>query len=500
MLRKFFGETKEKEKFPDCRLACFLVVLFIVVFVFLSFSRHAALKSYLNDLGTYDQVVWNTTHGHFFDNSANMLGNRNYLGAHFSPILLLFVPFYAIVASPKWLLFFQVVAAGGSAIFIYQFAREKLKKAYLGIVFLLSYLLNPYFHNGLLYDFHEVVFAVFFAAGAFFFLEKRNNKLFILFSALLALSQEHMALLVFMMGVYAFVAQKRYKFGLTAAAAALSYFLLVMLALIPHFSATGNPSLIANNSLYPLRYRWMGKSLGEMAKNMFFHPFEIAKIVLNGERLNYLYALIVPVFSLAVFAWPVIIVIPIILINLLSSLPLTYSVFFYYSAVIMPFIYFSAIITFKRWFSGNRPFEKMFAVFVSVCSAFVFFTGSLVPGASNMTWQDFLPSANAKKIEAIKNILPADASISVQHNLGPHFSERREVNRFPLKTEESDFVVLDRFDPYEKSQFKFFDFDYALQMDQREWQNKIDELKASPDFKVFFDDGEYLIFENMKKK
>lgn len=501
MLKKLYKEIKKTEKFPEYRLAYAIIFLFVVVFVYLSFGRHDALKSYLNDLGTYDQVIWNTAHGHFFDNSSNMLGERNYLGAHFSPILLLFVPFYVIFASPKWLLLFQAVAVGGSAVFVYFFAREKMGKAYLGMVFLLSYLLNPYLHNGLLYDFHEVVFAVFFSAGSFYFLEKRKDKLFLLFLALLLLSQEHMSLLVFMIGVYAYFFQKRHKLGLAVSVAAIAYFLLTLTFLMPLFSATGNPSLISNTSSYPLRYSWLGKGFGEIIKNIFSHPLEIGKIMLSGDRPKYLFALIAPVFSLATFSWPIIIIFPMLSINLLSSLPLTYNVFFYHSAVIIPFIYFSAIITFKKWFLGNRSMEIFFSVMILVFSGLSFYANSALPFiASNYKLGDFMPSENAVRIEKIKKIIPTDASLSVQHNLGPHFSERREAYRFPLKVAESDFVVLDRFDPYQNSNPKLFDFAYALQMGKSDWERGIKELYASPDFKVVFDDGEYLIFKNVKKR
>jgi cell division protein FtsB len=295
------------------------------------------------------------------------------------------------------------------------------------------------------------------------------------------------------------ISQKRYKLGLAVVAAAMAYFLLTITVLMPHYSTTGNPSLISNTSSYPLRYGWLGNSFGEIVRKILFHPLEIVNVMLSGDRLKYLFALIAPVFSLAIFSWPVIIVFPVVAINLLSSLSLTYSVFFYHSAIIMPFIYFSAIITFKRLFLGNRNMEIFFSFGIVFVSLFFFHAYSLAPlAASNSTLGEFVPSENANKIEAIKNTIPANASISVQHNLGPHFSERQELYRYPLNIDKSDFVVLDRFDPYAGS--KVFDFQYALQTDKAEYQSKIEELKASPDFKVFFDDGEYLIFERAKER
>jgi dolichol-phosphate mannosyltransferase len=480
---------------PAGYLAIFLILAFVASFSFLSFSRHDALKSYLNDLGTYDQVVWNTAHGHFFDNSSNMLNVRNYLGAHFSPILLLFAPFYWIHATPKWLLFFQALAVGMSGTFIYLFAKSKLKKSWVALVFLFSFLLNPFLGNGILYDFHEVVLAVFFASGAFYFLEKEKWKTFFVFSALLALCQEHLVLLVFMMGLYILFIKKKKEIGIYTALFSLAYFFLVLTVFMPHFSQTGNPALISNGSQYQSRYAWLGNSLGEIIKNMIANPLFIIETIFSAERIRYLVMLIVPVFSLAAYSWPVIIVFPLILINLLSSFSMTYSVYFYHSAVLIPFIFFSAIISFRKLFLGNLKFEKLFAILFLAFSLGSFWFFSLFPLALNSKLSDFLPSQNAKEIKKIQTIIPADASLSVQNNLGPHFSERREIYRFPLKIQESDYVILNRYDSYRNDLQKVFGFYYALQMSAEDQKNKIEELKNSPNFKVILDDENYLVFK-----
>jgi dolichol-phosphate mannosyltransferase len=479
-------------------LAYLIVLAFVVTFSFLSFSRHDALKSFLNDLGTYDQVIWNTTHGHFFDNSANMLNVRNYLGSHFSPILLIFTPFYLIFPNPKWLLFFQSLAVGLGSFFIYLFAREHLKKGYIALVFLLSFLINPYLGNGILYDFHEIVLAVFFAAGAFYFLEKEKWTAFYIFAILLALSQEHLVLLVFMMGLYIFFIKMKKKIGLMTSLISLAYFFLVMTVFMPHFSSSANPALLSNTSSYPSRYAWLGNSFTEASKNIITHPFIIAKAIFSGQRLSYLVFLVVPVFSLAIYAWPIIVILPLVFINLLSIFPLTFSVFFYHSAVLIPFIYFSAILAFKRWFLGNSFMEKTFSIFILSFSLVFFYCFSLTPFSQNSVLSDYLPSQHAKKLALIKKIIPENSFLSVQNNIASHFSQRREIYRFPIKSEEADYVILDRYDPYAKDFEKYFDFEYGIQMKTAQWQEEINKLSNSPDFEIIFDDGQYLIFKNNK--
>lgn len=486
-----------KSKYFD--LAAYIsIAIFVIFFVLLSFGRHDGLKSYLNDLGTYDQAIWNTAHGNFFALTCSMIGIPNYLGGHFSPILVFFVPFYWIFASPKWLLFFQALAVGLGGLPIYWLAREKLKKSFIALLFLIGYLFYPFLQNGVLYDFHEVVLAVFFASFAFYFLEKNKDKLFILFASLLALSQEHLALLVFMMGLYLIFAKKRWKFGLCTAIVSMAYFFLVMAFLMPHFSSTGVSAILSNESAYPSRYAWLGSSVSEIVRNMVFHPVEVIKVLFSFERMNYLFLLIIPTFSLALFSWPIAIILPILAINLLSSNGMTYNVFFYHSAIVAPFVFFVAVFSFKKWFLGVSKMETAFLALFLVSAVFAGFILGVSPLSNKYTLADYIPDKHARLMAEIKKIIPADAEISIQHNLGSHFSGREKIYRFPIKYQEAEYVFVDTTDPYRNNPQQIFQFEYALQMDMKEWEDKIAEMKASANYALIYDQDGYLLFKKNK--
>lgn len=495
MKTELFSNIKKKYKIGQVdSLAYLLIGIFVVIFIFLSFGRHDALKSYLNDIGTYDQVIWNMLHGRFFQITTSMYNETNFLAGHFSLIFLFFVPFYAIWASPKWLLFFQALAVGLSAIPIYWLAKEKLKNYWIALVFLISYLLNPFLHNGLLYDFHEVVLAAVFASWAFYFLEKRKNKLFIIFSILLAICQEHLVLIVFMMGLYAFFIQKRRKFGLIVSAISIAYFLSVIAVAMPYFSHTGKPILLENNAQYGNRYAWLGASMPEIIKNIVSHPLAILTVILSAERLKYLSFLVLPVFSLGLYSWPILILFPLVLINLLSANPMTYDILFYHSAVLIPFVYLAAIITFRRWFLSDTYLRIFFTVIILISSIAASVIFGVTPFSQKYRLSDYLPTDHSRRIDELKKIVPADASLSVQHNLGPHFSERKEIYRFPLKKDEAQYIVLDQADPYRNNPFQVFKFDYALQMEPDDWKKSIADLKKSSDYDIVYDQDGYLIF------
>jgi len=486
-----------KEKNIDY-IAYGVIAVYILIFIFLSFGRHDALKSYLNDTSAYDQAIWNTLKGRVMIVSSSLLDEPQFFAARFSPILFFFVPIYAIFASPKWLFLFQALSVGLSAVPVYLLAKEKLKNILVSFIFLVSYLLYPVLHNGLLYDFHEIVFAVGFAAWAFYFLEKRNDKLFILFAFLMILSQEYLALLVFMMGICLIFFKKRRKFGAMVAIAALFYYILTVSVIMPHFSTTGKAAFLANNMALASRYGWLGSGFPEIIKNILIHPLFVLKVISSFDRLRYLFLLVAPIFSLALFSWPFLIALPVIFLYLISMNSITYNIFFYHSAILAPFVFFAAIYTYKKWFLEDKFLRRIFAVFILTFSLGASILYGVSPLSPYYKTSDYIPSAHAKKIKEVEKIIPPEASLSVQHNLGPHFSERELIWRFPLHKDDAQYILLDTFDPYASNPKQLFVFPYALQMEVGDWQQAIEDLKNSKKYDLIFQDDGYLLFRARK--
>jgi uncharacterized membrane protein len=481
-------------------LAYLMVFFFIFVFTILSFFHHDSLKSYLNDLGYFDQFAWNALHGDFFHATAMMLSEKNVLAVHFTPILVFFLPFYFFWTSPKCFLLLQAIAVGLSALPIYWYAKEKSKNYLFAFVFLFGYLLNPVLHNALLYDFHEVVFAVFFASFAFYYLEKGRDVLFVIFSIFLSLSQEHLPLLVFMMGLCLMFFKKRRKFGFVVSLISLSYFIFIVTYLMPQFSSNGRLGMLTEDPTYGSRYGWLGSNFPEIIKNILSNPQQVIETLLFPLRQMYLIQLITPVFSLALYSWPVLIVLPMLAINLLSSKAMMFNIYFYHSAIIIPFLYFSSIQVFYRWFFSSLFLRRIFFIFLIGASIFSAYSWGFTSPSRKYTLDYYAPSAHARKITEVKKIIPPNASLSVQNNLGPHFSQRKIIYRFPQKFEETEFVLLDTFNPYLEGQTPESDYVYATQIEIQDLDMMIKKLKTSDEFEKIYDNDGYLLFKNKSPK
>ncbi|MCJ7469449.1 DUF2079 domain-containing protein, partial [Candidatus Bathyarchaeota archaeon] len=84
-------------------LSWFLVGLAIGVytltFSYFTIMKHYEFRSYAWDLGIFNQSFWTTLYeGRFFYNNVELLVNPSgsFFGIHFSPILFLILPIYAV--------------------------------------------------------------------------------------------------------------------------------------------------------------------------------------------------------------------------------------------------------------------------------------------------------------------------------------------------------------------------------------------------------------------
>ncbi len=75
------------------------------------------------DLAIFDQVVWNTAGGRWYEYSFN---DYSYIVDHRSWMLLLFVPLYWVLPSPLTLLFVQAVGLAAAAVPLYLLAKKVL--------------------------------------------------------------------------------------------------------------------------------------------------------------------------------------------------------------------------------------------------------------------------------------------------------------------------------------------------------------------------------------
>ena len=156
-LKNFIGFVEAKAD----RLILVFIGVYTAVFSCFTTYMHYAFKTYAWDLGIYTQALWTTVNlgkPFYYTIELQVNPSGNFLGAHFSPILFLVVPLYALCQSPITLLVLQSFIIGLAAIPIYWIARDKLGSKLWGLTFAAAFLLHPAVHGINCYDFHVEAF------------------------------------------------------------------------------------------------------------------------------------------------------------------------------------------------------------------------------------------------------------------------------------------------------------------------------------------------------
>ena len=98
-------------------VAVFLLLSILVIVAFLSkLVQYYGFQIHDLDTGIYSNLVWNLVNGNWFYSGVL---NCNYLGEHFSPIIVVFAPFFIVHPSPVWLLGAQGLAVGTTYVLLY---------------------------------------------------------------------------------------------------------------------------------------------------------------------------------------------------------------------------------------------------------------------------------------------------------------------------------------------------------------------------------------------
>ena len=149
---------KVKLKLPWFKMMIGAVILFALLFSFLSVAKHFAFHSTAFDLALNDQTIWGYSNGELLFNTVREV---NLLGDHVHAIFFLVAPFYLLFSSPLTLLILQSVFIALAAIPLFFIARKFLSERDSFLISL-AYFFYPTIHYIALFDFHPEAFAILF--------------------------------------------------------------------------------------------------------------------------------------------------------------------------------------------------------------------------------------------------------------------------------------------------------------------------------------------------
>ncbi len=407
-----------------------LTLCFWAMFTLSGFARTRAFETRAFDLGIFAQAVWNTLQGHFMVSS--LKDGICLLGDHFSPLLLLTLPFYHLWPDPRALLSLQALATSINIFLIFKITHKKTRNAGISLLFAALYAFFRATQGPLREDFHPEVLAEPFMLGAFLCLERNQIIAFLIFTALTAMGKENMLGISFALGFYCAVFKKRPWTGLGVMIFSVLLFLAETQWWIP--AMTGKPYF------YQAFYSGPENPLGGIGRLM------------SLDSLNYVVKMFGPFSFLSFFHFPTLLLaFPILFQNLLSRGETFRSLSYHYVTGLTPFVLVSSIYGFEYLRSKFAFAAKNTACFLGIVAAVFFLQAG--PSEYYYLWEiqrhfslqkDDVRQALAK--------IPPEFSVLTHNGLIPHVVNRRNVYQFsynpaPDKAQQAarlkaDYVIL----------------------------------------------------------
>ncbi len=445
--------------------ASLLVLLAILaygaVFTRLAWDQHLGMRTHKADLGQIDQAVWNSSRGRFLESvQKDYIYTR--LTDHVEPILVLISPIYWLWDDVRALLLLQVLAVALGAWPLYGLARTHLPRgAALAVV--LAYLLNPSLQSAVLTEFHAIPLAVPLILWAFWALERGRLGQYLVAGLLLAGVKEEAALLAAGLGAWGILrtawagrrpVREQRRSGPPWAFRPLAPYALLLLSLLWFYLATFVivPAYAARvyqvtESTYFQRYGPLGNSAADIFRSLLTRPGLVLQILAEPARTAYLTRLLAGFGFLGLLAPEVLVLpLPVLLANALSTYPAMYYGEFHYTAPLIPYMAVAGALGLGRLWrlverlplgvprggvpeSLRRGLWSLAVLWLLGWSVTLYVEAGRGPGGGR-----YDPTPIAEHHRLLRRFvaqIPPDAAVTATAAVHPHVNHRRYVYQFP---------------------------------------------------------------------
>lgn len=386
-------------------LALFICLLFFLAYSTLSVIRHQNFQSFGFDLGINSQTVWRYSQFSSPVSTISPYPERPKLFLHVELIYALIAPFYWIYNSPITLLLLQnaFLVSGGLALFL--FSKKRLKKTFLSLSILLSYLAFYGVQFAAWTDAHSTSFASAFLAWFIYFLDFKKFRLAFLFLLLSITSKENVALYTLLLSLLYFLRTKK---------RALLYFIGISFLYLLFLFLFFFPNVTDGQYLYQNKEGL----LSNLNAAYLFDTSEKIQTLLYSYGASGFLALLSP-FSLILtlshfFTFFV----------MASDLPGAQGIFGHYRATLTPFLFWGVILFLEKYKKINKNFV---ASYLLLCALFLQYHLHLPLSYLTKSWFWERPVAIGGINNLIAKHLPQNASVVSQNNITPHISHRDKI-------------------------------------------------------------------------
>lgn len=454
------------------------VASFAVLYGLTSLVPHFLLKTHALDLGMFNHAIYSYAHlrPNYF--TLDISGAAiPYLGDHFSPITMLYAPFYYLFGSYT-LLIIQILAILLGGIGIYKYARFKNYSNWISLLFMIHFLILWPIFSALSFDFHNNVVAAMLVPWLVLFFEKGNLKYTLIFFILILISKENMSLWLAFIFLGLLLRDKNHysglnrKTGIILAITSLVYFVVVVIVIMPAYSKG-----LGTNQLG--RYDHLGGSLENIIIGFFENPKYYFTLLFEdtlqsnatGVKSGFWYSFLIA-GGFAVIYRPryLIMIAPVIAQKMFSESHSLWGTGGQYSIEIVPIISLALI---SLLLSTRKNYIRAIILIT------VIILGR--PGFSAFRAEHYKPDIDLTQLKKDLKVIPPKAVISVSSDLSPHLFKRDKIYHFPIIKDAEYIAILKNRSPYP--------------LRSEDFKRNIDKLKNDSSASILIESHDMIIFK-----
>jgi uncharacterized membrane protein len=302
--------SKWKPTTPGAKALVAILAGYTLLFFWLACRKFEACNTQQGDLTIWEHMYYQTLRGKLL--WCFHTGN-SYMEIHAEPLLLFFVPFYALVPSIKTLFFIQTACIALASVPVFLIARKLYQSEATGVLMAVAFIFYAPLVSQNVNQVHDSVFPIPFIMFAFWFFYQEKFWPYLVLLTLACLGKEMTPITAGVFGLYALWKRRSLKWVLTSFAVPAGALILSLGIIRP---AYGQGESYIMLDYFP----GLGKSLPEFAKTLLTRWDLIFQALVTGENGFYLLMLLTGMAIFVPFLAPeVLFAAPELFFNLLSS-------------------------------------------------------------------------------------------------------------------------------------------------------------------------------------
>ena len=410
---------------------------------FIGFSWHTLRRldryTCFEDLDHFEHVLWSTLNGKLlYDFNLR----RTELAAHFSPALILLVPFYACWQDPRSLVFIQMLCFSGGAIPLFFLAKRVLRSDTPALLIALAYLSYPPLNliiTSPLGGVHDVFMAmplIFLLAYA---IEAKRRRLIVVSVLLLMSVKENMPLVVASWGVW-LLARRKWRTGTAFMIGGMAWFVLTIYVIMPwlQYRPLFQPATLRMGFA-----DGVGRNMNEVIAAFFTRPGTVGSVLLSPSRLRFAFETFASAGFLALACPGALIpASPVWAQNLLAASESFRTMYRWHQGIIVPFVFIGTVYGLPRlirilWGCQRPPVLRwprpsamcscLAGIVVAAAVASSLWMDYVLPATEASEVRHIMSEAQARQVDRLVELVPPDASIIASFNVLNRFARRHHL-------------------------------------------------------------------------